>query len=940
MLFRSLLTKTPDWQSESAEERLAAVASLPPDSLELRQLFSVDPEASVRAAAASRLSQLPALRDRFDAEPDPEVRSAMVERAAALLAGTVAEAPALAARISALSLAWEPAVLEAAIAGAADAPFALAAIECVADDAALARIATTAPGPEVRAAAIDRVGATAILTEIARSLRGHDKSLWRRAQNRLDGMRTDARREGDAAALIAEAETLAASESPAPNQLAALDKAWQALGYDGEGADTFRTAVAQVRARLEARAASQIAANRLLAAANDIYQGLPADGSDRARVAEAAARLHEIASQWSMLPAVALPRAVVEQFGQRRRELEDRIGSLGADVDALARREALLTRIGAAIAVRDDPTTSALLGMWDQLPSPAKSPVQAEQDARLQSLRVRRNSPAPAPDAAPAAATEVLQQMLTDFEKALADGEFAKARPLDTAIAELRARSSGTSRSLARRIDAAHHAFEGLAGWQRWGSAQAHEQLCREAEALLEKPLPPAELARSVRGLRERWKGLDRDQGTAPAGLWHRFDKLCTRAYEPARKHFAEQVRQRRENVAARETFCAEVTAQAEALAATSPAAKDLQRQIEAWQRRWREFGPVDRPKWKALDARFAAAVEPAKRQVDEAVAASRTRRKQLIDAAAALAPRPIREAVGEVKSLQAAWKEAAAGVMLPRSEERRLWEAFRAACDAVFQRRDAESKALGKKRDAAAAARTALLDEFEQVLAASAGETAGQLGQALATLDAKWQAAGTADRDADRRLGERRAALENAARARVSAARRSRHFAVFDALAARARLCEEAEALGAASVADPGERVAALREKWLAAPPLPSALEGAVLERFERAVSGRTPEEAAAAARPEVLLRAEILSGLDSPAEEARERMALRVEYLNRRVSGDAPNELAEMQAVAARWAGLPGRPTDAQRARWDRAVRAFQARSSGRPGGRQPSG
>jgi len=297
-----------------------------------------------------------------------------------------------------------------------------------------------------------------------------------------------------------------------------------------------------------------------------------------------------------------------------------------------------------------------------------------------------------------------------------------------------------------------------------------------------------------------------------------------------------------------------------------------------------------------------------------------------------------MREAVGEVKSLQAAWRETAAAVMLPRGEEKRLWEAFRAACDAVFQRRDAESKSLAAKREAAAAARSALLDELEQALAAFTGATSGPLAQVVSALDNKWRAAGPADRESEKRLAERRAGLEEAARARLAVARRSRHFAVFEALAARARLCEEAEAL-AVGTGDAADGVATLREQWSAAPPVPPALEAAALERFERAASGRAPEASAADARGELLLRAEILSGLDSPPEEARERMSLRVEYLNRSVSGDAPNELAEMQGIAARWAGLPGQPTAAQRARWDRALRTFQARSSTRLA-RRPSG
>jgi hypothetical protein len=936
MVFRSLLSRDPRWQSQDPAERAAATALFAPDSAELLTLARDDADASVRAAALARTANLDCLRERVAAETDPVARESAIARAAALIGGSAADAPDPAVRHACLAAGWDPAVLERVVVTAADAEAQRLALAATGDAAALARIAGARLRTEVRLAALERIDDPAVLAAIAREQRGHDKSIWRRAQQRLDQQRDGARKAIEAERLVTETDALAAVAMPAASQLAALQRAWDALGYDGALAPAFTDAAARVRAVLDRQAARQQAASSVIAGLNQLREGLPHDGADPAAIETAGAALANFDNAWAGLDLSEVPKVLVHQHAERRAGIEARLETLRKDVEALAGREALLGELEQRLAEGNLAVGHTLLKAWERLPAAKSSAAAARQASRLESLRGRLAAARSAAAAPVAEAPSPLAVAVTELEQAIAEGTLAVARARLEALAEKQADGAPPAGSdLARRIEAARQAVADLADWQRWGNARAHEQLCAEAEALVGRPLPAPEIARSVKQLRDRWRALDHEQGAAPRALWNRFDRACTRAYEPAKRQFEEQARVRAENLALREAFCRDVAEQVQAFVGAERPAKEGQRHVENWQRQWHEMGPTDRTRWKELEGRFGEALAPVRRVIDEAVARSRQKREHLIAEATALAQAPARQAVATVKTLQAAWKQETTDVMLPRRDEQRLWETFRGACNAVFERRDAEAKEAGERQRGVTATKAALLDQIEALLPSAAADRGGQLQQALAALEARWREAGTAGRDAEKSLGERRARIEGAARAQLSTARRSRHLAVFDTLAERAALCSEAERLVELPAAEREAIAAELGTRWKAAARLPAELESAVHARFERALAGRGDDAPAAIpSRRELCLRAEILAGVDSPAEEARERMALRVEDLNRSVSGDVSTPLARMQALAGRWHGVSGPAEPALQQRWERALASFLARAATRAG------
>jgi hypothetical protein len=160
--------------------------------------------------------------------------------------------------------------------------------------------------------------------------------------------------------------------------------------------------------------------------------------------------------------------------------------------------------------------------------------------------------------------------------------------------------------------------------------------------------------------------------------------------------------------------------------------------------------------------------------------------------------------------ALQAKWKEGAAGAGFSRQEEQALWQRFRGACDAVFERRDAQRDARAAQRDAREAERSRQADE-RKALAARRAEAARSRFEVLAreSVLAAAQASAAAleqgfiEREA--LLLDIELALDLPSPARASAARRERQL----------RRLQERFRPGSTASADPE----ALVRRWYATP-------------------------------------------------------------------------------------------------------------------------
>ena len=222
--------------------------------------------------------------------------------------------------------------------------------------------------------------------------------------------------------------------------------------------------------------------------------------------------------------------------------------------------------------------------------------------------------------------------------------------------------------------------------WQRWANAGVQEQLIAKMEALASVE-DPSNAARQLRDLQHEWQKVaagPREQGQA---LWRRFKTAQDAVRAKTDAWFSEQSKLRTEHLSRKLVLCerAEALADSTDWIATADAIKALQAE-------WKTIGPGPRKEEQAAWERFRSVCDRffTRRHQDlaqrkQAWAENLARKEGLCGQAEALATSTDWEpAAAELRRLQAEWKTIGP-VKKNRSEA--IWQRFRAACDAFFER-------------------------------------------------------------------------------------------------------------------------------------------------------------------------------------------------------------------------------------------------------------
>lgn len=678
----------PAWQSRDAETRAAAVRELPADQQDvLGEIARTDEDPRVRRAAVKRLVDPAALAQCVQGDGDEGVRAEAME----LLLGMAVNGQEGARALQALEGLKESKHLVAAAREARLADVRLAALGRLSDARSLASLARKSEHPSVRLQALAAIDDASVLLDLAlksehkdvavASLerltddaavalvveKGRNKAAVRRAKALLDERRPPAVVEPEPAAEeepVAEAPEPAVAPVPPPpapasaapeaeerealcrrverlpgdvveTELPALRETWGALPEWGEPeAAAFATRFEEAAKAAEERAQRLLAVlarrERLEALAGEIESAADAEEPAAARTHIAGLR-----AEWDELATDALTPDIT----QRRAAAEAR----------LAEREALSREEDAKVAVANLARLSALTDKLEAL-------------AKLETLALR--------DA---------EQGLRDVKSALdAPGPVPSRRERDAIVERLRAVRS----ALFPRTQELREADE----WTRWSNLPKQEELCVLVEALsAEENLDRA--AHKLRDLDERWKAVRQAPKEEGEALWRRFKAARDPIFARTQAHFAARATLEAENLKKKTLLCE----QAEALSASTDWVKTADA-LKKLQAEWKAVGPVSRKKSQAIwtrfrtacDAFFKARQDDLGKKKDE-WAQNLAKKEELCAKAEALSESTAWEAsASELKKMQAEWKTIGP---VRRNKSEVVWNRFRAAADAFFER-------------------------------------------------------------------------------------------------------------------------------------------------------------------------------------------------------------------------------------------------------------
>ncbi len=942
----------PKWQHPDPQVRTQAVQELAATDPALTQMALEDDHPGVRRTALHRLTDLTLLQRIAAEDPESGVRDTAEARFRHLMVDAEGSSLPLEQRLAVLERTANPELARYLVTHGMEPELRLAALDKLTDAPLLADLACKDPAAQVRLAASERVQDIAGLEQVAHQTRNRDKRIYRQVKARLDALRDHQKRAERAEALCRELETLAADPGSLLDmgRLHTLTQDWEA---QAEAADPLlQERWGQARAcflgRFNTQANGHAERHGLCAALESLHRKL-ADTADPtgALATEADTLLADSPAAWTR--AGPAPRAEEQRFQDLLamvRDLRDTLARdrqrAGRSRELLERAETLLHQAGAI----KDKDLDKLLERWRALPVPDNKSLAADLrqrfEAALNRLKDRLRKQAELKDQEQAGIETLIEQL----RQALDQGELQQAIALrDQARDRLRHNLSLSRQDMAaldRRLNGFLHRLDELRGWRRWGAHQAREHLCEEAEAMADQDEDPAVRGEQVKKLRATWKAMDRNGGPAPKSLWKRFDAACERAYAPVQAHHQAQSREREANLAARQALCEELERVATDTDWERPDWKEIDRLWRQARERWRQMGPVNRAERKAVQQRFETALERLDQHLDKERQREITRRQALIGRVQALADGDdLKAAIDAAKQAQAEWPPTVQG---PRRQEQDLWQAFRAACDAVFERRQAEHQAADAERQANLERRQALCQELE-TLAEVGLDNVGQGRDRVQSIAVQWEAAGPVPRAEQRDLERRYMAAGERFQARLKERAQALERREMESLAQRAELCAEAERLLTDPSADGNAATERLQACWNGLPPLRSAQEAGARRRFESACQALTGDEAARLAhlktleaeletRKRLCLRLEILAGVDSPREYAQARMEYQVARLSESLTTRNPTQhqqSTEAREIETDWYATGGLPGDLNTALESRFRRALDAARSG---------
>lgn len=489
--------------------------------------------------------------------------------------------------------------------------------------------------------------------------------------------------------------------------------------------------------------------------------------------------------------------------------------------------------------------------------------------ALLRGLEEMAGQPAVASPSAATTDPEASKQLAKKLEQTLAQLETAlEARQLresrqcfKTAQNQYRGLDSRRQRHYQSRLQLLSGQLRELDDWQGFVTQPKQISLCEQMEYLADQPMEPELKAEKIKELQNEWKALG---GSSDRPLWNRFKAASDKAFEPCKEYFSAKSGLKQVNLQKRMAICDELAAFLDTADWAAVDWKQVERIHRVARQEWKEAWPVEFRDNRSVQKRFDTLLKAMEKPLNEERTRNEEAKQAIVTKAEALADHePLQEAIELAKTLQQEWK--AVGITRHR-QDRKLWQAFRTACDAIFERRDSRRN---KQQENARQADRQASSVLEQTRSVTREAGAEALENALIEIGALQELPVSAEihkqiRDEQQRL---RGARQQTARAEQI--RQWQHQV-------RARLTGRPNTGHAPA-------------HW---PSLADQVKG---------ISAR-----------ELVIKAEILTGLESPESDQSLRMELQVQRLASGL-GSSNQETTDparaMEALVAYWClSLPG--------------------------------
>ncbi|MBK1717965.1 DUF349 domain-containing protein [Thiocystis violacea] len=906
----------------------------------LNEQASSHPEASQRRAALLKVDDPSLVARILTQDPDADVREAAAARFRDLLCEPLSGEGVLEPLLDGLARIEDSASLERIATRGHRPEIRRAAIERLHSPAILADRAVQDPLAANRALAIERLEDKAALEEVARRIGKKDKHVYRTAREKLrliaEQEELPRRIREQCEEILAKIERLGRLGQWAQDRalLEHLDRQWAGLQdhADPESRARFQSERERFLAAHEAHArenttqiAEREAGEAVRAKAEALLEAfaqLQGQQDEETLTAEG----ERLAAAWEALPAKH--RAALEpRYRELTRATHAARQTFASQRDLAGRLSKTATRIERMLGESkplDQKKARQLLDQGGELLAQASDADSAQAfQALAERLETRLHNQRKHAEQR----LQPFSERLAELETHLAEGELRKADPLyQSLLAGLEViQTSGIRPSetagFAQRLRALAPRLRELQNWRRWGADQHREGLCADMEALIEQELPLDILAERLHAFQMDWKGLDKTGSPANQALWERFHQASETVYARCRPHMEALAVERETNRIAREQACERIE---DFLSKVDWEHVDWKKTLHAerdMRQGWAAIGATEGRARKQLERRFHQSLRRLDQRLDAERKRNQAHKLDLIEQVRALAEQPdLEDAIERTKALQREWHTT---VPARQKDENKLWQRFRAACDAVFERRATRQQAHVHELEENLATREAICAEADE-LAASERDPR-RLAAARRELIERWRAAESlpVPRQSAGPLAQRWQHCQAALEQRHEAAEHRRRLDALNLLRRQAELCERLE-LGLLGETDEGLTPEAARQTWATLPTqADTGLQRAIEARLELAMAAAEDPAKLQAIRQSfatnrerlerLCLQLEIIAGVETPPEFAQQRLEYQVARLAERMVEGEEDPLRGAGGLIHEWYLSGPAPRDA---------------------------
>lgn len=488
-----------------------------------------------------------------------------------------------------------------------------------------------------------------------------------------------------------------------------------------------------------------------------------------------------------------------------------------------------------------------------------------------------------------------IEQGIAQVSERIADGKVTEAQShLDRNHNQLKRINPDDQSRLLAAMAPLREELSRLLDWKKFASSEKKKELIDKMQALTDNTTQPAQKAKLIRALQDEWKTLGHSDDND--ALWTQFSECARVAFEPCKTYFKDRKDQQAGNLIARNNICEQLEAYSATIADDTINLIELTRLENQAREDWKKYAPVAQNKINALQERFNAVLTILRQHRRLAMQSHNAAKVALIEQAKILVNSDdIGAAIQEAKTLQQQWKDLGPGSF---KDDRKLWTDFRAACDALFARRDElskEKRQQGRSNSSTSPVKE-ILKSISALLALDDASFSDSRAKFTALSDA-FREALTPDIKNERKvLQEQFSKLSRQFDARLRATPDRKTLQLLQQVQAQANFCREHEDLLLAGTLI-AESAEILEQHWQAFEKLTDeTLELLLKKRFQQILKlqidndglSAFAEKQALRAR-ELCVEAEIMLGADTPAADKAIRMQQQLNQLQRGL-GRAP--------------------------------------------------